>query len=139
MEEVDAGLLVGPRSDAQLADLLGERWTGARRLGIQQGDKVRSIDDFSEFQVNNGFGSANKITLLNLEEVVSRARAWREAVSERHLTIWDDRQECWSSTINDEWLGLEFAELVGRVGDLRAAYKQLPLSTASRNFCVIPA
>ena len=29
--------------------------------------KARSIDDFSEFHVNNGLGSANKITLLSLE------------------------------------------------------------------------
>ena len=31
----------------------------------------------------------------------------------------------------------KFADLVGRVGDLRAAYKQLPLSPDSRKYCVI--
>ena len=43
----------------------------------------------------------------------------------------------WNATIHDEWKSLEFADLYGWVGDLRAAYKQLPLSTDSRRFCVI--
>ena len=86
VEEVDAGLLDGPCTDEHLAKVLGDRWTGARRFGRQQGEKIRSIDDFSEFQVNSGFGASSKIVLLSLEEVVSRARAWKEAESDGHLS-----------------------------------------------------
>ena len=137
MEEVDTDLLVGPCSDEKLTNVFGCRWTGARRFGIQQGDKIRSIDDFSEFQVNSGFGASNKINLLSIEEVVSRARAWSEAVSDEHLTISDSQERCWSTTLHDEWRDGKLADLVGRVGDLRSAYKQLPLSADSRRFCVI--
>ena len=58
-------------------------------------------------------------------------------MSEKNLTVWDNKEVCRSSDIDDEWKGLDFAALVGRVGALRATCKQLPLSTASQKFCVI--
>ena len=51
-EEVESGLLEGPFTAEQLNVILGDKWTGARRFGIQQSEKVRVTDDFSEFQIN---------------------------------------------------------------------------------------
>ena len=104
-EEVDTGLLEGPFSVEQRTNVLGGRWTGARRFGIQQSEKIRAIDDFSEFQVNSSFGASNKITLLGIEEVVSRARAWSEAVSDEHLTISENQDRCWSVLLHEGWGG----------------------------------
>eukprot|EP00973_Karenia_brevis_P009997 1350782-Karenia_brevis.AAC.1 len=49
LEDVKDGNLEGPFSPEQVEKLLGPRWIGARRFGIQQGEKIRAVDDFSEF------------------------------------------------------------------------------------------
>ena len=74
-EEIDSGLLEGPFSIQELTKMFGEQWSGARRFGIQQGEKVRAMDEFSEFHINDGFGALNTIAILSLDDVVSRSRA----------------------------------------------------------------
>ena len=46
VKELEAGLLQGPFTPDQLAEKYGPLWTGARRFGFKQNDKVRPINDF---------------------------------------------------------------------------------------------
>ena len=48
LEEVEAGYLVGPLSVEQLEAQVGKNWVASRRFPIEQGNKIRPIDDFSE-------------------------------------------------------------------------------------------
>ena len=48
MKEVEVGSLEGPLGESSLDDILGKRWIANRRFAVEQGDKIRPIDDFSE-------------------------------------------------------------------------------------------
>eukprot|EP00973_Karenia_brevis_P046688 6477232-Karenia_brevis.AAC.1 len=69
MEEVNEGVLIGPLTSAEVEGLAGKLWTGARRFGIEQSGKVRPIHDFSEFHINQSFGTSEKIDLMSLDQV----------------------------------------------------------------------
>ena len=45
--EVESGLLKGPYTPEQIAEQLGKLWVPARRFGLQQGTKIRPVDDFT--------------------------------------------------------------------------------------------
>ena len=78
--EADEGGLVGPFTAKELTEMLGPNWVPSRRFWIRQGSKLRPIDDFSEFGVNQAFGSGRKASMKSLDHVVALARAWTEAV-----------------------------------------------------------
>eukprot|EP00973_Karenia_brevis_P071755 9971184-Karenia_brevis.AAC.1 len=103
MDEVDKGLLAGPFGVSELSDSLGPSWVGARRFGIKQGQKVRAIDDFSEFLVNATFGSHEKVKINSLDHVIQTARAFIEAVSGDALMAKSTSGKMVSSDINQEW------------------------------------
>ena len=69
--------------------------------------------------------------------MVSWARARREAHREDQLNVVDTDGKDWRASCHPAWGASGFTELLGRVGDLKAAYEQLPISLDSRKFCVI--
>eukprot|EP00973_Karenia_brevis_P070426 9790048-Karenia_brevis.AAC.1 len=132
MEEVGDELLVGPLGLDEVKAKLGSLWVGARRFGLRQGDKTRPIDDFSEFLINMAFGSNEKISMLGLDQVVEWSRAWQDAAKEGGvLRTLDEVGRAEESKVDKGWGENGFVELVGRVTDLKAAYKQLPLHPAN--------
>lgn len=58
-EEVDLGFLQGPfKSEEEVTAILGhENWSVMRRFVIQQGQKLRPIDDGLEAQLNAAYTS----------------------------------------------------------------------------------
>ncbi len=48
LKELEDGGLKGPYSADELSAEVGPLWIAARRFGLQQGDKVRPIDNFAE-------------------------------------------------------------------------------------------
>ena len=76
MNEVEKGWLKGPLSAEQVNVEVGPLWTCSRRFGIVQGEKVRNIDDLSEFAVNQSYGPGEKLDLGGVDEVVSLAASW---------------------------------------------------------------
>eukprot|EP00973_Karenia_brevis_P067068 9327730-Karenia_brevis.AAC.1 len=76
--------------------------------------------------------------MLGLDNVVQWSRAWHDAVGETgEMNTLDESGKIKRSTIHDGWGAGGFTNLVGRVADLKTAYKQLPLHPAHRCFCVI--
>jgi len=55
MEEVEAGWLQGPVDPAELDREFCGQWISVQRFALQQGKKLRPIDNFSISQVNNGY------------------------------------------------------------------------------------
>ena len=52
----------------------------SRRFGVVQGGKVRPIDDFSEFWVNETVSLTDKLDLGGVDELAALAREWSRAV-----------------------------------------------------------
>ena len=73
------GWLLGPFDASTITELLGEEWVPVRRFGIQQGGKLRPIDDASEYLQNSTVTAPEKVDLGGFEEMVSLAKEWAEA------------------------------------------------------------
>ena len=69
-EEVQLGWLEGPFTEAELLRKLGD-FVPSRRFGLQQQNKVRLIDHFSESGVNSTFGCSSRPYLGGVDEIVS--------------------------------------------------------------------
>ena len=117
MKEVEKGWLEGPLTAEQVASRVGPLWTPSRRFGIVQGNKVRNIDDLSEFSVNQAYWTPEKLDLGGVDEVVAMAAAWARVASKAGCR--------------------EGVELRGRCLDLKSAYKQIPLHSADRAHAIL--
>jgi hypothetical protein len=132
LEEVETNLLAGPWSTEELKSKLGPLWIAARRFPIVQGEKVRPIDDFSEFGVNQAFGARHKLKMNSVEAVVAIARAWVECVNpDRSFALKDNEGGCWQGMLHEEWTIEGWRSIQGRLTDLKSAYKQLAAHPAS--------
>ena len=93
-------------------DATGESMDGkviAKRFGLQQGAKLRVIDDCSCGGLNHSVGLAEKFQLHTIDQLASMiAHSFSRAGANGHPRV------------------------VGRTYDLRAAYKQFPVSLADR-------
>ena len=93
-------------------DATGESLDGkviARRFGLQQGAKLRVIYDCSCGGLNHSVGLAEKSQLHSIDQLASMvSHSFSVTSGQRHPKV------------------------VGRTYDLRAAYKQFPLSSADR-------
>ena len=136
--EEKAGNLEGPFTPEQLETQVGSLWIAARRFAVRQGQKLRPIDDFSEFGINAAFGASEKVQMKNLDQVVAWSRAWAEGVkSGTELTLEDSAGYSWREHIHAEWGVGQVGRLQGRVADLRQAYKQLPSAPAHKALGIV--
>jgi len=98
-------------------DASGEELSGkvlARRFGLQQGSKLRVIDDCR--RLNFAAGLSERFQLHSIDQLASVvAHSFSLAPAGSH------------------------PNMIGRTFDLRAAYKQFPLSEASRSLLIAVA
>ena len=66
-EEVEAGFFSGPFGSCQEVsdELQCSDWSLTRRFFIEQGEKIRTIDNYKESGVNEAFGSIRTLLLLS--------------------------------------------------------------------------
>ena len=69
--EVESGLRKGPFTPGQISEQVGKLWVPARRFGLQQGAKIRPVDDFSQYGTNRAFGSEQKVAILGVDHVLA--------------------------------------------------------------------
>ncbi|CAE7558779.1 unnamed protein product, partial [Symbiodinium sp. CCMP2456] len=74
LEQVGKGWLSGPFTWDQMDEKYGGAWVASKRFGVTQGDKVRAVDDLSQFQVNASVTETEKIQLEGLDDIVALAR-----------------------------------------------------------------
>ena len=140
-EEVDPakGWAIGPYSAQQLDDKYGiDSWVPSRRFGIRQSNKVRAVDDFSEFLVNASCSPTFKIDLGGVDELLGIAKAMLSAVS-------DDRTVSFNmpdgtklhGVLHPSWTLEDARDLLGRCLDLQDAYKQLARKPSDSRFSII--
>ena len=106
MEEVARGWSEGPFTLEQAP----EGAIFSKRFAIQQGKKVRPIDDLSQSFLNACFGSEGKIELHDTETIAAAILLFMRRCD---------------------------ADLVGKTIDLKSAYRQLPLSTEALSMSFI--
>ncbi|CAJ1329922.1 unnamed protein product [Effrenium voratum] len=107
-DQLQRGWLKGPFTEADLDARNSGVWIPSRRFGVKQGvDKIRCVDDFSEFLLNEATATSEKLVLEGLDDIVALARFW--------LSVSESK-------------GQPFPDLKGRCLDLKAAYKQLARS-----------
>ena len=138
-EEAESGQIEGPLSQEELESKVGRLWIAARRFGTQQGEKIRPIDNFSEFQVNAAFGTEERIHLLSVDHVVAWTKAWIDSTGEdgRFFEVVDTLGDTWEGALHPSWSSDEWKTVVGRVTDLKNAYKQIAVSPAHACFSVV--
>ena len=138
MEEAEDELIIGPLTPDQVAKEVGPLWVPARRFGIRQGDKVRPIDNFSEFLVNNAFGAEEKISLHGLDHVVAWSRAFLGSYKDNgEISLLDNSGTRWNGWFHESWDKDSWCDLSGRVADLKSAYKQVAVHPAHAALSVI--
>eukprot|EP00973_Karenia_brevis_P070458 9794954-Karenia_brevis.AAC.1 len=75
---------------------------------------------------------------MSLDQVVEWSRAWQDAVKkDNSLETLNSARKIHGSNLHREWGDIGFSDLVGRVADLKSAYKQLPLHPGHLCFCAI--
>ena len=67
----EKGWLIGPLSSSEVASRLGALWIPARRFGVDQGKKVRNVDDCSKYGTNAAYHATEKMTLGGVGEVIN--------------------------------------------------------------------
>ena len=76
--------------------------------------------------------------MRGLDHVVAWAKARLEAVSDtREFALQDETGEWWTGALHKDWSVNEWRSMVGRVADLKSAYKQLPAHPAHAAVSVI--
>ena len=120
-QQLQDGWVLGPFTAQQLDDKYGGCWIPSKRFGVRQGNKIRAVDDFSEFLVNASVTSTEKLQLFGLDEVVNTARTFLGC---DFLCCDDTLDNLWCSqgvaTFQGPW-----KRILGRALDLKSAYKQL--------------
>ena len=110
-----------------MSNFLGETdWICAKRFPLQQGEKVRLIDDALQSGINSAFSTFNKMRLQDVDTLVSMAilimKCSSAAGTSKVLLHWGEELNC---SPHKDW-GNDF-NLVGRTLDLESAYKQLSM------------
>lgn len=64
----------GPFTAAQIPDRQGPNWIPSRRFGVRQGNKIRPVDDFSQYLINASIACHEKIDLEGIDNICAVAR-----------------------------------------------------------------
>ena len=129
MEEVAAGFLEGPFTEAQLTQRLGtDQWSLTKRFCLYQGEekKIRVIDNYRDSGINSAYASSSYLALQDTDFIVGMLRFMLLVCARRDKVVvplssgeilegdWDSAMQ-----LQPNWLG--------RCVDLSKAYKQVPI------------
>ena len=132
LEEVQRGWLQGPFTEGQVVERLGPLFVASPRFGLQQSDKVRSIDDMSISLVNSGFAAGYRLSLDGVDGISTLSRTFLEAVQDdRKVAVSLSDGTMLSGTLHETLSLDEARDLCGRTLDLEAAYKQMLVRESS--------
>ena len=126
LDQVQRGWLPGPYSSSEDARV-GPDWVASKRFGIVHGEKIRAVDDLSEYMVNSTVSESEKIVLDGIDEILAVARFFGGAktggVQEFKLPAQDG--SVFRGRLHDDFRKGRPRLLRGRALDLKSAYKQL--------------
>ena len=136
-EEEEQGWLI-PISRDDLNKLYPEGWVPCRRFGLEQSDKIRTIDDLSEPGTNSCYGVSEKLDLMDTSEICAVIRMLANAVRDDGTFVLQKLDgkfidgklgKGWTVTAAKLWLG--------RTLDLKKAYRQLATFPEHMRYSVV--
>ena len=139
--EVALGWASGPYTEDEMSTRLGTKcWIAARRFGVSQKDKIRQIDDFSEYFVNACTTTRDKVTVAGVDAIAGFAKLWADKVQQglAHpdgkitMNLADGTQL--EGSMHEAYRANP--KLVGKCIDLEAAYNQCPIASKHSRFAV---
>ena len=127
LQQVNKGWLAGPFTWEQMDERFGGTWIASKRFGVCQGDKVRAVDDLSQFQVNASVTETEKIQLEGLDDIVALARFFLGATVQgtKSFRLPMANGGTYHGRLHRDFRNGLARHLRGRALDLRSAYKQL--------------
>ena len=138
MEERGEGWVSGPYTEEELLRILGPLFVASKRFGIDQGGKIRVIDDLSASLVNPAFGCEETVSLGGIDELAALARTMLQMVSdEGWVEVTLSNGTVLSGKLHDSLTVEEARQLAGRTLDLKSAYKQLLIHRTSEWAAVV--
>ena len=124
----EKGWLSGPFTEEEVSARLGhDNWICSRRFGVDQGNKIRCIDDFSESSVNATITTYEKVGLDLVDDFVGVLKFIMSSVDNDgtvHVTLGDG-----STLFGRLPVGTSQEQAltwVCKTFDLKSAYRQLP-------------
>ena len=129
MEEVAAGFLEGPFTEAQLTQRLGsDEWSLTKRFCLYQGEekKIRVIDNYRDSGVNSAYASSSYLSLQDTDFIVGMLRFILVVCARRDRVV---VPLCSGETLEGDWNSAMLLQpnWLGRCVDLSKAYKQVPI------------
>ena len=141
LEQRDAHWLRGPFTKQQVDKLFPEGWTVSRRFGLQQGDKVRVIDDAKQPGINHALSTCEKLALMDTDDTASLLRLIMDSFNKdsKSFSIPLSSGEILTGTVHPLWYKNDRMDWSGRTLDLESAYKHLCNSPSTRWAAVLAA
>ena len=146
--EVDRGWAVGPFTEEEMTERMGhDLWTACRRFGVIQRDlttlkeKVRLIDDLSEYFVNACTTCKDKISVAGVDAITGFIKMWADKILEgtrnpdHAFSITMDDGSVKHGILHEAYRGTG-GKLVGKCVDLDSAYKQCPVAPYHSHYAV---
>jgi len=142
--ETAKGWAFGPYSEEEIVKKHGPTCVPCRRFGLDQGKKIRLIDDFSENFHNACVTCYEKVTVDGVDAIANFAKLWSNCVEQaRH-----DAQGRWRFKVKlssgEVLVGVlhpqfrdEKAKLLGKCVDLEAAYRQLAVRPSQAHLSIV--
>ena len=127
LQQVEKGWLAGPFTWEQMDEKFSGTWIASKRFGVSQGDKVRAVDDLSQFQINASVTETEKIQLEGLDDIVALARFFLGATvcGTKTFKLPLPDGGTYQGRLHRDFRDGRARRLRGRALDLRSAYKQL--------------
>jgi hypothetical protein len=124
----EKGWLSGPFTEHEVTEKLGHcDWICSRRFGINQGNKIRCIDDFSESSVNAAISTYEKVSLDMVDDFVGVLKFITTSVHDDgavSVKLSDGR--VLSGRLPAGTSRQDALKWVCKTFDLKSAYRQLP-------------
>ena len=120
MEEVlKKRTLKGPYTSEEITAILGASWVPMPRFAIDQNGTLWAVD-------NGRRGGLWKLTLGGVDEIAAVSVAWLEAIRpDRSVVIVLSDGSVLRGVLHFPWYVKKAMDLVGRLGDVKSAYRQL--------------
>ena len=130
LQEVQSGWLDGPFYDEMEVSrrVDTDHWICIRRFPLKQPNKIRLIDDGLESGLSSAYSCYSKLTLMDMDAVVSMANTVLHAFSSKGgFSIMLSTGESIEGKVHPTWHN--DSTLLGRTLDLKSAYKRLAVSS----------
>ena len=141
--ETAKGWLEGPFTPEEITERLGTAdWAPCHRFGVDQGKKIRTIDDLSRNFTNACASIPDRVNLDGVDEILALAKTWTELINQatknggKFWARWQD------GTITTHWMHRDFRKkehqrLNGATLDLAHAYRQLAVEEGQKKYSVV--